>query len=711
MKKHNYNATTINKFFEWIRDNIDKNSNLYKTAKDYLDREQEGYKTKCDAKRPFLSIVTRTQGKRREMLTETLLCLTGQTDTDFELLIVGHNLDNKKTKTVTEVIEEMPQWMQEKTRLVHVKGGNRTKPLNAGFEAAKGEYIAILDDDDIVFDNWVEEFRKTSEENPGTILHCYTFSQEWCVVKKNGEDIPFAVAAPNSEFCRDFVLRDELKSNVCPPVSLAFPAYSFHENGIRFDETLTTTEDWDFLVRTALLTGVSNNKTPTSIYRLWRNAENSKTMHSEIEWEDNYCTILKKFNDCPVVIPEGILKDDIKWLDNHIEEKKRQKRQAKKSKKETKEKLTLKQLFKSVKNKYFKPQEKLTPKTNNFNIMRFVAAIMVIYGHMAAIMGVSPHTVCGQAVSSLGVKIFFAISGYLITKSYLTDSNKLRYLIKRCLRIFPGLIAVVLVAAFIIGPFITRLPLNEYFTNPATYTYLLNILLFPIYSLPGVFENNIYPVAVNGSLWSLPVEFAMYLLLPLLIVLFKKLKMLRPGILVTALAFLIADCLKIAYFPSARVVFWGTNWADALSLIPVFFIGSLLSFPEFKKYLNLQFATALMILVSLVSLDTLKSEIAVALVLPYFTISFALTEKPFFGNWFNKADFSYGIYLYGFIIQQLAVLYWGNKGLTLNEMTFICTVITFVLAVASWYLVEKPAQSFSHKITNLLKLREARKRI
>lgn len=342
-------------------------------------------------------------------------------------------------------------------------------------------------------------------------------------------------------------------------------------------------------------------------------------------------------------------------------------------------------------------------RANNFNVIRIIASIMVIYGHMSAIMGVPVHTVYGQAVSTIAVKIFFIISGYLITKSFISDSNFASYMVKRVFRIFPGLIAVVLFAVAVVGPVFTSLPLKEYIANPATRLYLRNIVLHPIYSLPGVFENYTYPNAINGSLWSLPVEFAMYLLLPLLIVIYKKLKILKPGILVTAILFLIVDVVKIAVYPDLRCVVWGNNIADWLTLIPYFFIGSFMSFKEFKKYFNLQLATALLVVGALISVDYAKSEILLFITLPYFILSFALCEKPLFCGWFKKCDFSYGLYLYGFIIQQVLYNALKQYNLSLNVMTLISIAVTFVFAVLSWYIIEKPMQKLGSKIVKKLK--------
>lgn len=342
-------------------------------------------------------------------------------------------------------------------------------------------------------------------------------------------------------------------------------------------------------------------------------------------------------------------------------------------------------------------------RANNFNIIRIIASIMVIYGHMSAIMGVTVFTVYNQAVSTIAVKIFFIISGYLITKSFMSDPNFLSYMVKRVFRIFPGLIAVVLFAVAVVGPLFTSLPLKDYIADPNTRLYLRNMILHPIYSLPGVFTDYTYPNAINGSLWSLPVEFAMYLLLPLVVVIFKKLKFLKPGILVTALLFLAINVIKTANYPALRYVVWGNNLPDWLSLIPFFFIGSFMSFKEFKKYFNLQLATALLVAGSLISVDYAKSEILLFITLPYFILSFALCEKPLFCGWFKRCDFSYGLYLYGFIIQQILFNALKKFNISLNVMTLICVAATLVFAILSWYLVEKPMQKLGGKIVKKLK--------
>jgi peptidoglycan/LPS O-acetylase OafA/YrhL len=114
---------------------------------------------------------------------------------------------------------------------------------------------------------------------------------------------------------------------------------------------------------------------------------------------------------------------------------------------------------------------------------------------------------------SLGVTIFFIISGYLITMSWDKRRNVLQFIWARFLRLVPALVGVALFSVFIVGPLVTKINLAEYFTSGATWGYFRIIsVFFPAYYLPGVFLNN--PINyVNGALWTLPLESIMYVLI------------------------------------------------------------------------------------------------------------------------------------------------------------------------------------------------------
>ncbi len=159
---------------------------------------------------------------------------------------------------------------------------------------------------------------------------------------------------------------------------------------------------------------------------------------------------------------------------------------------------------------------------NNFDALRLIAATTVIFSHSFLIAdGNENHEplilLTGrQSILGLaGVFVFFAISGFLVTQSYEQTQSPLRYLAKRVLRVFPGLVAALVLSAFVLAPLVTMLPLGEYLRRAAPYRYVLwNTLLdLRVHELPKVlFVDNPVGLEVNGSLWTLRYEFEMYLM-------------------------------------------------------------------------------------------------------------------------------------------------------------------------------------------------------
>src|SRR4051812_32564152 len=153
---------------------------------------------------------------------------------------------------------------------------------------------------------------------------------------------------------------------------------------------------------------------------------------------------------------------------------------------------------------------------NNFDALRLYAALMVIYGHGFNMTGGIGPGLWGVPFARVGLDVFFAISGYLVTDSWERAPWLHTYLWKRALRILPGLIACVALSALLLGPLVSHLPPERYFTDLSTYKYLANIAFYQRLYLPGVFEGLHFSGVVNGSLWSLLPEALCYLTVPLL---------------------------------------------------------------------------------------------------------------------------------------------------------------------------------------------------
>ncbi|GGC88671.1 hypothetical protein GCM10010994_53220 [Chelatococcus reniformis] len=254
--------------------------------------------------RPFLSIIMRTQGTRLHTFIEALTCLSAQTDPDFELLVLGHKLDRERQLDVERVIADTADRLRQQIRYIAVDTGNRTHPLNVGFEEARGEYIAILDDDDAPLAHWVETFKKLARQTPGKVLRCACVRQNVRNVDIRGQR-SLRAEGGFERYPASFDFLAHLRGNQSPPIGLAFPRGPFHSFGIRFDESLTTTEDWDFLMRTAAVVGVASAGEVTGIYRWWTKDESSRTDHPQSEWDSNYQRILTKLDQAHIVLPRG----------------------------------------------------------------------------------------------------------------------------------------------------------------------------------------------------------------------------------------------------------------------------------------------------------------------------------------------------------------------------------------------------------------------
>ncbi len=327
---------------------------------------------------------------------------------------------------------------------------------------------------------------------------------------------------------------------------------------------------------------------------------------------------------------------------------------------------------------------------NNFHIMRLIAAFMVLFGHSYPLTGNNfVPDILGVPVHSFAVMIFFSISGYLIADSWNNDRCFHRYIIRRILRIMPALIVVVLITALLVGPVVSELKFSEYFHQRGVLIYFLNILLAPVYSLPKVFIHNVASLDVNGVLWTIPIEMLMYLLVPLYATV-------GGGLLSWAfrcclgLIFLVGGVYAAVLRPGELgPVFYFSSISSfqILRLAPFFFMGALIRIFNIERFLNLQ--TAIIILIITGCCGSEIREILLFASIPYTILSFCLARPAIFGKCSSWPDFSYGIYLYGFLVQQVIIQLFANiRPLT---VTFMAAPLTLICACMSWYLIEKPA--------------------
>ena len=278
----------------------------------------------------------------------------------------------------------------------------------------------------------------------------------------------------------------------------------------------------------------------------------------------------------------------------------------------------------------------------NFDLMRLIAALLVVVSHTFPLSGQPALRTWGvEDLGALGVSIFFVISGYLVSASYQRDPKT--YLVKRLLRIEPGLIASLVATVVALG-FVTTAPAADYWPTAALYV-LRNAVLYPAtYDLPGVFQTVPMVGVVNGVLWTLRLEFTFYLVLMLI----------RARLRVVLALAVICAAVWIA------LAFARPDWA-ADKLTRIAFLGGRNGF--------LFFAGAALQL----------ARIKVPLWLG--AVSTVAAAIPIVGPFALPAAV---IYIYAVPSQQVLAAY-GQ----LNLATAVLGVLPF--AAASWFLVERPA--------------------
>ncbi|WP_028240547.1 acyltransferase family protein [Stutzerimonas azotifigens] len=338
---------------------------------------------------------------------------------------------------------------------------------------------------------------------------------------------------------------------------------------------------------------------------------------------------------------------------------------------------------------------------NNFDFLRFLAASLVLVGHCYWLSGRLPEEPLRQLtgntdVADLAVDVFFVISGFLVTASYLHGSGNVSFVVKRALRIFPGLAFSVMFALLIIGPLSTQLSLVEYFTHPQTAAFLTNLFMLTNYNLPGVFAGNPFPEAVNGSFWTLPLEGLMYCGVLFL----GMFRLLRGDMVFVALA-----AAVVGYFMLLPALEIDSLTLTKLSRLSMFFLaGSALYICRNSIPWDGRIAVALLA-GWLLALGNDGWFAVHVVTLPYLVIYFAYMPVPHLASFGRYGDFSYGMYIFGFPVQQL-IMHWFGPHIGIPGFALLSLAITLCFAVLSWKLVEEPALRLK-RLANLPHMRSA----
>ena len=328
---------------------------------------------------------------------------------------------------------------------------------------------------------------------------------------------------------------------------------------------------------------------------------------------------------------------------------------------------------------------------NNFNLIRMLAAWAVLVSHAYPI-ALGPGTpqplkdATGYTLGTLAVFVFFAISGFLIAASFERARSHTDFLLARVLRLYPGLFVSLLLAAFVLGPAMTTLPVTDYLTGTDPYLFMLKnlALVLPDYTLDGVFTDNPFP-SVEGSIWTLFYEVACYI-----------------GVFVLGIAGLLGNVRTMALLFGVYLAGWialdlagdpiHPKLAALRELSLPFAIGTALYIWRHQ----IRLSVGILLAACAVTLALKYSvgpgplyDIAFVLTLSYATFWLAYVPGGVIRQYNRLGDYSYGLYIYAFPLQGLVVALLPGSDVLTNIL--LATPLTLFFSVLSWHLIEAPA--------------------
>jgi peptidoglycan/LPS O-acetylase OafA/YrhL len=329
--------------------------------------------------------------------------------------------------------------------------------------------------------------------------------------------------------------------------------------------------------------------------------------------------------------------------------------------------------------------ERTGGKSSGFDYMRLILAISVICFHSIVLcygaefqkrLVDSPFGIIVGAI----VPMFFSLSGFLVAGSLERSKSIAIFLGLRGLRIFPALAVDTLFCALILGPVLTILPLSQYLTEPDFFAYFLNIPGFIHYHLPGVFDSNPNH-EVNGQLWTIPSELQCYLTLTVLALV---------GAHRRRWVFLILMLVSTALLEARLLQSGGHAWRG---IVMCFLYGVI--FHIYRDCIALNRSLfALAVLASAIFIAKPGLGYLLPISVTYVTVYLGLKNPKRF-KFLEGSDYSYGLYLYGFPLQQMLVStvpfareWYGNLLLGLP--------LALAFSMISWHLLEKRALAKRH---------------
>ncbi len=343
----------------------------------------------------------------------------------------------------------------------------------------------------------------------------------------------------------------------------------------------------------------------------------------------------------------------------------------------------------SLRGRFGVGDEFLRPGNNSIGFLRLVLASLVVLSHAFVLCGFDPP---GHMYAKLAVSGFFFLSGMLITQSYLHSKSLIDYLWRRTLRIFPGFWGCLLFAAFVVTPLAMWLQHRPFPVHEAVgYVGHGLPMVGGRISVGDVFAHNPVGNIMNGSLWTLPLEYFCYLVVSLIGVV-GLLRFRWPVVVLAAVLYLwhVFPQTRLPAIPHAPNGLIADNVLEPYLMFAVGASAHLwrkrISFPNWLGILAFAVVLGIVLYESPADQFQTLSRAVRVFALPVALVWLA-TILPL-QHFDRKRDLSYGTYIYAYPIQQTLVVAGQANGWLLLLSSY---ALTLLMAFISWHVVEGPA--------------------
>jgi peptidoglycan/LPS O-acetylase OafA/YrhL len=341
-------------------------------------------------------------------------------------------------------------------------------------------------------------------------------------------------------------------------------------------------------------------------------------------------------------------------------------------------------------------------RANNFDVLRLVAAAAVLVSHCFGMVArAEPRLpLTDEPIGDVAVLVFFAISGFLITQSWLREPRLVPFAVKRMLRIMPGLAAAVLLTAYVIGPLVSSREAGDYLTsatpahNVVGHMMFLNQFTPPGHwltsvlppRLPGVFNDTPLPYA-NGSLWTLSVEIWAYFFVGVGGLLFMRWR---------SSARSVWPCLALALGVAVTLKAGGST---TYPLFLGFAGGALLYWLRDRIPLSWPLLLAAVVCwIGSYELPPAPHNLVAGVAVPYIVVFLAYRGIAWMRPLTKPGDVSYGIYVYAWPVQQTVIHLTGTRSALV--VLALAAPVTYLLALGSWYAIERPSLRLKRRLSS-----------